>query len=224
MLVVLSQISNSLSVECEFVEWIQVLVQDGDHNDNVLTREFAYVTIHSGKPDRWIKWRPDKFVSLLCSIAAVSYLPSCIPGNCDEFGKDKAILLFSPLYLPVVFLSFDAIMKILSTVILIKNTNKSVVILLSLGAWKYNLYDSILAALLESYKVFCHSIYKKSDLHLIKGFLIQVHGCAWPLRCLHKNLLTCLTLMSHRWMSYYHANGVSSFLRLIVTKQERDLL
>lgn len=110
-------------------------MQDGDYSDNLLTRKFAYITVHLAIADRWIRWRPGKFLSLfLCSIAAVSYLPSCIPGNCDKFGKDKAILLFSPLYLPVVLLSFDAIMEILSTLILIKNTNKSVVIFLSLGA------------------------------------------------------------------------------------------
>lgn len=51
----------------------------------------------------------------------MSYLPSCIPGNCGKFVKDKVILLFSPLYLAVALLSFDAIMKILSMLILIQN-------------------------------------------------------------------------------------------------------
>lgn len=199
-------------------------MQDRDQNDSLLTRKFAYITIHSAKPDMWIRWKPNKFVSLLlCSTAAVSYLLSCIPGNCDKFVKDKAMLLFSRLYLPVVLLPFDAIMKILSTLILIQNINKSVAIFLSQpGGLKIKPKWLSSCKLLESYEVLCHSIYKKSDLHLIKGFLIQVHCCAWPLRCLHKNLLACLTPMSLRWMSHYHANGVSSFLRLIVTKQHRE--
>lgn len=146
----LSKISNSLGVECEVIEEIkEILLRDREslQNESLRSRKFVYMTTHLGKPDRRIRWKHNKFVSLLlCSAAAVSYLPSCIPGTCDKFVKDKAILLFSPLYLPVVLLSFDAIMKILSALIIIQNINKPVAVFLSLETWKYNLNDSVLAS------------------------------------------------------------------------------
>lgn len=72
------------------------------------------------------------FVVLRSSSVLSAFLPSCIPGTCDKFVGDKATLLFSPLCLPVVLPSFDAIMKILSALMIIQNINKPVAVSLSL--------------------------------------------------------------------------------------------
>lgn len=52
---------------------------------------------HVGKEDGNLT----KYYSLLCCMAAMSYLPPCIPGNRGKFVKCEAILLLSPLYLHV---------------------------------------------------------------------------------------------------------------------------
>lgn len=76
----------------------------------MLTRESASIAIYLAQTGRR---KTDKFPSfLLFPAAAVSPLPSRSPGICDKSGRDKAIFLFSPLYLPLVLFSFDAIMKI----------------------------------------------------------------------------------------------------------------
>lgn len=136
VLAVLTEIPNSLRVACEQSERIQeILLRGGERlqNESLLTGKFVCMTTRLGKPDRRIRWKHNKRVSLLlCSAAAVSYLPSCIPGTCDKFVGDKATLLFSPLCLPVVLPSFDAIMKILSALMVIQNINKPVAVSLSL--------------------------------------------------------------------------------------------